>query len=184
MTQPNLPNSDSSTFSSTSHPSARSAAKSACKSSTRSFIAGIVAGPLGVALESNTRSCSLPVSKHTTLARQPAQRIDLDTVSAVLAGLETITGQPVPISDLIKEMDTASPNSNPKLAALLKTAKPALKLETMRGPKLSSKEHALAESYNPFTKIVIKVSEPGMVTFGYRVLDRYAVEGEVVLTRR
>jgi hypothetical protein len=80
-----------------------------------------------------------------TLARQPAQRIDLDTVSAVLAGLETITGQPVLITDLIEEMDTNLPNSNPKLAALLKTAKPALKLETMRGPKLSSKERQAFE---------------------------------------
>jgi uncharacterized membrane protein len=80
-----------------------------------------------------------------TLARQPAQRIDLDTVSAVLAGLETITGQPVPITDLIEEMDTALPNSNSKLATLLKIAKPVLKLETMRGPKLSSKERQAFE---------------------------------------
>jgi uncharacterized membrane protein len=66
-----------------------------------------------------------------TLARQPAQRIDLDTVSAVLAGLETITGQVVPITDLIEETDVALPNSNPKL--------------TMRGPKLSSKERQAFE---------------------------------------
>ena len=80
-----------------------------------------------------------------SLARQPAQRIDLDTVSAVLAGLETITGQAVPITDLIEEMNATLPNSNPKLAALLKTAKPALRLETMRGPKLSSKERQAFE---------------------------------------
>ena len=80
-----------------------------------------------------------------SLARQPAQRIDLDTVSAVLAGLETITGQAVPITDLIEEMETTRPNSNPKLAALLKTAKPALRLETMRGPKLSIKERQAFE---------------------------------------
>ena len=80
-----------------------------------------------------------------TLARQPAQRIDLDTISAVLAGLQTITGQPVQIADLLEDMDTSPATDNPKLAVLLKSAKPALRLETMRGPKLSTKEREAFE---------------------------------------
>jgi hypothetical protein len=35
------------------------------------------------------------------LARKPTKRIDLDTVSAVLAALETITGENVQLGDLI-----------------------------------------------------------------------------------
>lgn len=80
-----------------------------------------------------------------TLARQPAQRIDLDTISAVLAGLQTITGQPVQIADLLEDMDTTPATDNPKLLALLKSAKPALRPETMRGPKLSAKEREAFE---------------------------------------
>jgi uncharacterized membrane protein len=89
--------------------------------------------------------CKLAPNTIYTLARQPAQRIDLDTISALLAGLQTITGQPVQIADLIEEVDAAPTIENPKLAALLKSAKPALTLETMRGQKLSAKEREAFE---------------------------------------
>ncbi len=74
------------------------------------------------------------------LARKPTKRIDLDTVSAVLAGLESITGESVQLGDLIENTDV-QPRINPKHKALLKFAKPPLKFESMRGMKLSAKEN-------------------------------------------
>jgi hypothetical protein len=38
------------------------------------------------------------------LARKPAQRIDLNTVSEVLHALERLTGEHVPISDVLEEV--------------------------------------------------------------------------------
>ena len=75
------------------------------------------------------------------LARKPSKRIDLDTVSAVLAGLETITGEIVELGDLIEDIDTQPRVVNPKHEALLKNAKPPLTFESMRGMKLSTKEN-------------------------------------------
>jgi hypothetical protein len=75
------------------------------------------------------------------LARKPTKRIDLDTVSAVLAGLETITGENVQLGDLIEDIDSQPRAINPKHEALLKFAKPPLKFESMRGMKLSTKEN-------------------------------------------
>lgn len=37
-----------------------------------------------------------------SLSRQPAQRIDLDTVSTILNSLERITGKPVSITDMLE----------------------------------------------------------------------------------
>jgi hypothetical protein len=60
------------------------------------------------------------------LARKPTKRIDLDTVSAVLAALETITGENVQLGDLIEDIDSQPRVVNPKLEALLLRAKPPL----------------------------------------------------------
>jgi hypothetical protein len=64
----------------------------------------------------------------------------LDTVSAVLAGLESITGESVELGDLIEDLDSQVQSVNPKHAALLKRAKPPLNFKNMRGMKLSAKE--------------------------------------------
>jgi Cro/C1-type HTH DNA-binding domain len=74
------------------------------------------------------------------LARKPSKRIDLDTLSAVLAGLGSITGENVELSDLIEDIDIQPRVVNPKHAALLKRAKPPLTFESMRGMKLNDKK--------------------------------------------
>jgi DNA-binding Xre family transcriptional regulator len=79
------------------------------------------------------------------LARKPTKRIDLDTVSAVLAALETITGENVQLGDLIEDIDSQPRAINPKHEALLKFAKPPLTFESMRGMKLSAKK---SEEFN------------------------------------
>ena len=108
------------------------------------------------------------------LARQPAQRIDLDTVSAVLAGLETITGQPVQISDLIEDVDGSPTQGNTKLAALLKTAKPPLTLEAMRGPKMSKLER---ESFARAVQSVRDEERNDQNPTGLTPRERRALEG-------
>ncbi len=74
------------------------------------------------------------------LARKPTKRIDLDTVSAVLAGLESITGESVVLSDLIEDIDAQPRVVNPKLEALLKRAKPPLTFINMTTSGLNAKE--------------------------------------------
>ncbi len=74
------------------------------------------------------------------LARKPSKRIDLDTVSAVLAGLETITGENVQLGDLIEDTDSQSRVVNPKHAILLKKAKPPLNFKNMVTSGISAKE--------------------------------------------
>lgn len=54
-----------------------------------------------------------------TLARKPAQRIDLSTVGEVLAALGRLTGEPVSITDLLEEAAPPAPAPGPDpLAAL------------------------------------------------------------------
>lgn len=43
------------------------------------------------------------------MARIPAQRVDLDTVSAVLKALQRLTGEPVTMDDLLEEMAAVEP---------------------------------------------------------------------------
>jgi hypothetical protein len=74
------------------------------------------------------------------LARKPSKRIDLDTVSAVLAGLESIRGESVVLGDLIEDIDAQPRVLNPKLQALLKRAKPPLNFKNMITSGLSAKE--------------------------------------------
>ncbi len=74
------------------------------------------------------------------LARKPSKRIDLDTVSAVLAGLETITGENVKLGDLIEDIDARLETINPKHAALLKKAKPPLNFKNLITSGVSAKE--------------------------------------------
>jgi hypothetical protein len=74
------------------------------------------------------------------LARKPSKRIDLDTVSAVLAGLETITGENVQLNDLIENIDDQLETVNPKHTALLKRAKPPLNFKNLITSGISAKE--------------------------------------------
>ena len=74
------------------------------------------------------------------LARKPTKRIDLDTVSAVLAGLESITGESVVLGDLIEDIDSQLQTVNPKHAALLKRAKPPLNFKNIITSGISAKE--------------------------------------------
>ena len=60
-----------------------------------------------------------------TLARRPAQRVDLSTVGEVLAALGRLTGEPVSITDMLEE--AAPPATTDPLAALrLDPERPAL----------------------------------------------------------
>ncbi len=106
------------------------------------------------------------------LARKPTKRIDLDTVSAVLAGLETITGENVQLNDLIEDTDS-EPTAvvNPKHAALLKNAKPPLTFESMQGMKLNAKE---AEEFNAALRQMHEhddLDESGLTARERRLLD-------------
>jgi hypothetical protein len=74
------------------------------------------------------------------LARKPTKRIDLDTVSAVLAGLESITGESVVLGDLIEDIDAETRVANPKLEALLKRAKPPLNFKNIITSGVNAKE--------------------------------------------
>jgi hypothetical protein len=74
------------------------------------------------------------------LARKPTKRIDLDTVSAVLAGLESITGESVVLGDLIEDIDAETRVVNPKLEALLKRAKPPLNFKNIITSGVNAKE--------------------------------------------
>jgi hypothetical protein len=89
------------------------------------------------------------------LARKPSKRIDLDTVSAVLAGLESITGGNVELSDLIEDIDTQLETVNPKHAALLKRAKPPLNFKNMTTSGISAKER------EAFDKAIREVRQEG-----------------------
>jgi hypothetical protein len=105
------------------------------------------------------------------LARKPSKRIDLDTVSAVLAGLETITGENVQLGDLIEDMDSQARVVNPKHAALLKNAKPPLTFESMRGMKLSAKK---SEEFNAALRQMREhedLDESGLTARERRLLD-------------
>ena len=84
--------------------------------------------------------CKLAPNTVYALARKPTKRIDLDTVSAVLAGLETITGENVQLNDLIEDIDAQLETVNPKHAALLKRAKPPLNFKNMVTSGIGAKE--------------------------------------------
>lgn len=55
------------------------------------------------------------------MARRPLQRIDLDSVGAVIDALESLTGQTVSLLDLVERTEEGV---NPKYAHLLKNARP------------------------------------------------------------
>ncbi len=55
------------------------------------------------------------------MARKPLQRIDLDSVGAVIDALETLVGEAVSLSDLIERTEAPI---NPKYAHLLRNAQP------------------------------------------------------------
>lgn len=55
------------------------------------------------------------------MARKPLQRIDLDSVGTVIDALESLTGQPVTLLDLVERTEGGI---NPKYAHLLKQARP------------------------------------------------------------
>ncbi|MEF2277622.1 helix-turn-helix transcriptional regulator [Deinococcus sp. YIM 134068] len=55
------------------------------------------------------------------MARKPLQRIDLDSVATVLDALQSLTGQPVTLLDLVERSGEAM---NPKYAHLLRNARP------------------------------------------------------------
>jgi Cro/C1-type HTH DNA-binding domain len=62
------------------------------------------------------------------LARQPAQRIDLETVSTILATLEQLTGQSISLTEVF-EVTPRTPTSAGPSSAMLPKGHPDLLLE-------------------------------------------------------
>ena len=48
-----------------------------------------------------------------TMARRPAQRIDLATVDELLSALERLTGEKVEIADVLDRLEVPSPSASP-----------------------------------------------------------------------
>lgn len=59
------------------------------------------------------------------MSRAPLQRIDLDSVRVVMSALEEMIGVTVQLEDLVGELSEVTQTINPRLAQLLKHAKPA-----------------------------------------------------------
>lgn len=66
-----------------------------------------------------------------SLARRPAQRIDLDTVSELLQALERVRGTKVSLTDLIQDVEPAAP------VVLTQASEPAYSPETAKKFKFS-----------------------------------------------
>ncbi len=69
-----------------------------------------------------------------SLARKPAQRIDLSTVGAVLEALGRLTGEPVSITDLLEEAapPVAAPGTDPLAALRLDPNRPAFDASNLK----------------------------------------------------
>ncbi len=79
------------------------------------------------------------------MARRPLQRIDLDSVSMVIDALESLTGQPVTLLDLVEKTQEGP---NPKYAHLLRGARPLPPGHAERtAPAWSAEELAEDERY-------------------------------------
>ncbi|MEW6422904.1 MAG: hypothetical protein AB1511_14470 [Deinococcota bacterium] len=69
-----------------------------------------------------------------TLARKPAQRIDLSTVGEVLEALGRLTGSPVSITDMLEEVAPPAPAPSPDPLADLRLdpTRPALDASNLK----------------------------------------------------
>jgi hypothetical protein len=60
-----------------------------------------------------------------SLSRAPQRRIDLESVKTVIGALEQLTGEKLTLLEFLDELPEQEPVVNPKLAQILKSAKPA-----------------------------------------------------------
>ncbi|MHA0044362.1 hypothetical protein [Deinococcus sp. PEB2-63] len=69
-----------------------------------------------------------------TLARKPAQRIDLSTVGEVLEALGRLTGEPVSITDMLEEAQPPAPKAEADPLAVLRLDpnRPAFDASTLK----------------------------------------------------
>ena len=96
------------------------------------------------------------------LARRPAQRIDLDTVGAVVTALERITGEPVTIQDLLEfndeshQVTTSQKTKTPDLATLTAVAVKAAQSTPRRGKPQGSSQPVTVRGPGPSVVEIIR----------------------------
>lgn len=97
------------------------------------------------------------------LARKPARRVDLETVSEVMSALERITGETVTLNDLIAQeappgapADLSGLNVSPEVAGLIRQAAATMRVRPGRpGGRIGLAEPVELEGEGPSTSEIV-----------------------------